>query len=213
MRLVKFNYFYLFTLFSFCLVYLNFIRFNSFRDQVVLLSDLSNNTYDFNINKLSNKLYPYPSLTVSSIPISSLKARYQYNSNQIERAHKSLDEGIKHNPYMIYSHYSKARIYLSENKILKTLDYLRKGFEITPNNTYLTPLYFTLLSQLNLKDELVGAYDTIVGLNNLELWKFYFISVKNLKHKDDNFLILVLETATSSLGISRQDFLINVNNL
>ena len=213
MRLFKFNYFYLFTLFSFCLVYLNLLRFNSFEDQVVLLSDLTNNTYNFNIDNLNETLFPYPSLTVSSIPIYSLKARYQLNLDQIESAQQSLDRGIKHNPYMIYSHYIKSRIYLSENKIIQSLKYLREGFEITPNNSYLTPLYFSLLSQLSLDQELMSAYDTIVGMDNLDLWKFYYISVKNLKLQDDNFLNIIIESATTSLGISKENFLIIVDSL
>ncbi|MFL2625140.1 MAG: tetratricopeptide repeat protein [Candidatus Marisimplicoccus sp.] len=213
MRIFKFNYFYLFTLFSFCLVYLNLLRFTSFKDQVILLSDLTNNTYNFDIDDFKTSLYPYPSLTVSAIPINSLKARYQFNLNQIERAQESLDRGIRHNPYMIYSHYIKSRIYLSENKIIKSLDYLREGFSISPNNSYLSPLYFTLLSQLNLNQELILAYDTIVGMDNLDLWKFYYISVKNLKLQDDNFLNIIIESATNSLGISKENFFIIVDSL
>ena len=112
---------------------------------------------------------------------------------------------------MIYSHYLKARIYLSQNKLISSLEFLREGFKISPNNSYLTPLYFTLLGQLNQKEELIGVFDTISGINNLEVWKYYFISLKNINQLEDKFLSLVIDEAVLSLGISMESFLAIVN--
>ncbi len=211
MRFFKFNYFYLLTLVSLFIVYLNLLRFNSFQNQVNLIEDLSNNTYEFNVENLLNKSYPYPSLTVNSIPINTLEARYLINLNQIDEALRSIDEGLRHNPYMIYSHYLKARIYLSQNKLISSLEFLREGFKISPNNSYLTPLYFTLLAQLNQKEELIGVFDIISGINNIEVWKYYFISLKNINQLEDKFLSLVIDEAVLSLGISMESFLAIVN--
>lgn len=211
MRFFKFNYFYLLTVVSLIIVYLNLLRFNSFQNQVNLIEDLSNNTYEFNVENILNKSYHYPSLTVNSIPINTLKARYLINLNQIDEALRSIDEGLRHNPYMIYSHYLKARIYLSQNKLISSLEFLREGFEISPNNSYLTPLYFTLLGQLNQKEELIGVFDTISGINNIEVWKYYFISLKNINQLEDKFLSLVIDEAVLSLGISMESFLAIVN--
>ena len=211
MRFFKFNYFYLLTVVSLIIVYLNLLRFNSFQNQVNLIEDLSNNTYEFNVENLLNKSYPYPSLTVNSIPINTLKARYLINLNQIDEALRSIDEGLRYNPYMIYSHYLKARIYLSQNKLISSLEFLREGFKISPNNSYLTPLYFTLLAQLNQKEELIGVFDIISGINNIEVWKYYFISLKNINQLEDKFLSLVIDEAVLSLGISMESFLAIVN--
>ena len=211
MRFFKFNYFYLLTVVSLIIVYLNLLRFNSFQNQVNLIEDLSNNTYEFNVENLLNKSYPYPSLTVNSIPINTLKARYLINLNQIDEALRSIDEGLRYNPYMIYSHYLKARIYLSQNKLISSLEFLREGFKISPNNSYLTPLYFTLLGQLNQKEELIGVFDTISGINNIEVWKYYFLSLKNINQLEDKFLSLVIDEAVLSLGISMESFLAIVN--
>ena len=207
----KFNYFYLLTTVSLIIVYLNLLRFNSFQNQVNLIEDLSNNTYEFDVENLLNKSYPYPSITINSIPINTLEARYLINSNQIDEALRSIDEGLRYNPYMIYSHYLKARIYLSQNKLISSLEFLREGFKISPNNSYLTPLYFTLLGQLNQKEELIGVFDTISGINNLEVWKYYFISLKNINQLEDKFLSLVIDEAVLSLGISMESFLAIVN--
>ena len=206
MRFFKFNYFYLLTTVSLIIVYLNLLRFNSFQNQVNLIEDLSNNTYEFDVENLLNKSYPYPSITINSIPINTLEARYLINSNQIDEALRSIDEGLRYNPYMIYSHYLKARIYLSQNKLISSLEFLREGFKISPNNSYLTPLYFTLLGQLNQKEELIGVFDTISGINNLEVWKYYFISLKNINQLEDKFLSLVIDEAVLSLGISMESF-------
>lgn len=211
MRFFKFNYFYLLTIVSLIIVYLNLLRFNSFQNQVNLIEDLSNNTYEFDVESLLNKSYPYPSITVNSIPINTLEARYLINLNQIDEALRSIDEGLRYNPYMIYSHYLKARIYLSQNKLISSLEFLREGFKISPNNSYLTPLYFTLLGQLNQKEELIGVFDTISGINNLEVWKYYFISLKNINQLEDKFLSLVIDEAVLSLGISMESFLAIVN--
>ena len=211
MRFFKFNYFYLLTTVSLIIVYLKLLRFNSFQNQVNLIEDLSNNTYEFDVENLLNKSYPYPSITINSIPINTLEARYLINSNQIDEALRSIDEGLRYNPYMIYSHYLKARIYLSQNKLISSLEFLREGFKISPNNSYLTPLYFTLLGQLNQKEELIGVFDTISGINNLEVWKYYFISLKNINQLEDKFLSLVIDEAVLSLGISMESFLAIVN--
>ena len=212
MRLFKVNYLYLFILISFCLVYLNFLRFSSYQAQTILISDLSNNRYSLSKQDVENKLSIYPSLTVSSIPIQSLKARYYFNLGEIAKAHNSLEIGLKDNPYMVYSYYLKARIYLSENKILKSLEYLRQGFAISKNAPYLSSLYFALLSQLNLTNELVMIFPELQESEDSDIWKFYYLSLKTSIGVDAKFLKSVVNTASRNLGISEQEFIYNSEN-
>ena len=212
MRLVKVNYLYLFILISFCLVYLHFLRFSSYQTQTILISDLLTNQYRLSKQDIENKLSNYPSLTVSLIPIQSLKARYYFNQGEMIKAHNSLDIGLKDNPYMVYSHYLKARIYLSENRILKSLEYLRKGFAISKNAPYLSSLYFALLSQLNLTNELVMIFPELQESEDSDIWKFYYLSLKNSVGVDVKFLKSVVNTASINLGISELEFIHNSEN-
>lgn len=192
-------------------VYLQNSVFNSYKFQKILLSDLSNNTNSFSLPQIKD-IPEYPSLAVNSIPIKSIKARYLLDYDQIIIANEFADEGLISNPYIVYSYYIMARILLKERKIYKSLDYLRKGFEISKNVDYLSSLYFSLLSNLNLKNELIDIFPSIKNSKNQNIWKFYYLSVSDLYGIDKELLKNIKAAAASSLKISEAEFLISIKD-
>jgi len=174
------------------------------------LSDLSNNTNSFSLSQIKD-IPEYPSLAVNSIPIKSIKARYLLDYDQIIMANEFADEGLIINPYIVYSYYIMARILLKERKLYKSLDYLRKGFEISKNVDYLSSLYFSLLSSLNLKKELIDAFDKIIESDNPDIWKFYYLSIKELSDSNQDFIDIVVKTASKQLNLSYLEFTEFVN--
>jgi len=191
-------------------VYLQNSVFNSYKFQKILLSDLSNNTNSFSLSQIKD-IPEYPSLAVNSIPIKSIKARYLLDYDQIIMANEFADEGLIINPYIVYSYYIMARILLKERKLYKSLDYLRKGFEISKNVDYLSSLYFSLLSSLNLKKELIDAFDKIIESDNPDIWKFYYLSIKELSDSNQDFIDIVVKTASKQLNLSYLEFTEFVN--
>ena len=52
-----------------------------------------------------------PNITVTTIPINSVKARYYINAKKYNVALKLLDKATEANPYLYYSEILKARFF------------------------------------------------------------------------------------------------------
>lgn len=113
--------------------FLNLMRFNSHRLQKTLLSDLALNIYNVDKVELDKINYYYPELTVNLIPITTLIARYHLHYNHFDKAINFGKKGIQSNPYLAYTYYLVARIYLEKNNLSKGFEYMKEAYRLSPN--------------------------------------------------------------------------------
>ena len=73
-----------------------------------LLQDFNSNQFNIPLNK-EHIVPDIPNITVTTIPINSVKARYFYNANKYEKALDLLDKGTSANPYLFYSEILKVK--------------------------------------------------------------------------------------------------------
>ena len=76
-----------------------------------LLRDFNSNKYSVTMDKIDNITPDIPNITVTTIPMKSIKARYYFNANKYDKALELLDEGIAANPYLFFTENLKAQIY------------------------------------------------------------------------------------------------------
>ena len=186
--------------------HLNYLRNESFKIQKLLLYDLNNGFYNYDLDQIHSLEVNYPSLSINTIPLKALKARYLTYYGQNQQALSLLESSLKENPFSQYTLYLISIEYYKTGRLTTSLEYLRKGFEINQNTPYLSSFYFSLLSSLNLKKELTDAFDKIIESNNPEIWKFYYLSIIELSDPDQDFIHSVVKTASKKLNLTKLEF-------
>ena len=192
--------------------YLNYLRNESFKVQKLLLYDLNNGFFSLSQDQANSLELNYPSLAINTIPLKALKARYLIYFDQNKEALSLLKFSLNENPFSQYPLYLIAREYYKIGELNVAKNYLREGFEIKPSSLYLSSFYFSILSLLNLKNELIDSFDKIIESPDPEIWKFYYQSIIQLSHSNQDFINHVVKTASNNLNLSYSQFIEFVNN-
>lgn len=191
--------------------YLNKLRNESFKNQKLLLYDLNNGVFNYNLDQINSVNVNYPSLSINTIPLKTLKARYLINFGKNQEAMSLLESSLEENPFSQYPIYLISREFYKTGNLTTALKYLRVGFEINQNTPYLSSFYFSLLSLLNLQKELIDAFDKIIESDNPDIWKFYYLSIIELSDSNQDFIDSVLKAASNQLNLSILEFIEFVN--
>ena len=154
-----------------------------------LLQDFNSNQYNLPINRVDNIVPDIPNITVTTIPINSVKARYYVNAKKYDKAIALLNQGTSANPYLYYSEILKSQIYEEQGKLDSAKVYARKAFFGLPNNDLHATRYLNLLSITRDKKELSEAFELLTEKNKLINWKNYLIIANNLIKEKDPLLI------------------------
>ena len=84
--------------------------YESLKGQMFLLRDFNSSKYSIAMNKIDNITPDLPNITVTTIPMKSIKARYYFNAKKYNKAIELLNEGIPANPYLFFSENLKFQI-------------------------------------------------------------------------------------------------------
>jgi len=85
--------------------------YKSLKGQMFLLQDFNSNKYSVPLNQIEDIVPDIPNITVTTIPLKSVKARYYLNAKKYDRALELVEEGTSANPYLYYSELLKSQIY------------------------------------------------------------------------------------------------------
>lgn len=167
----------------------NYKVFDSFKDQLVMLSSFNANKFpQSDFKNLEDINYKYPNLTVTGLPIASLVSLYYMGT---ENYHKGLAlnrENISINPYLGFTEHAQSRIFYKANQLDSTYHYAKIAFDKFPNNQAHSSTFQQVLERLNKFDELEEMFLKIKD-NHVELeWSNY---LKIISEKEDFDLVNV----------------------
>jgi tetratricopeptide (TPR) repeat protein len=131
-------------LISVIIIYLNFLRLNSFILQPIILGDFANNTISISSNEINKIDYLYPTLAINTIPMSTLVSRYQMKKNNFSASINLCKDGIEANPYLAFSDYQLSRIYTELKMFNKAYHHIEKAYKLSPNIISISALYEAL---------------------------------------------------------------------
>ena len=169
--------------------------YQSLKGQMILLQDFNSNQYNLPLNKVASIVPEIPNITVTTIPINSVKARYYVNAKKYNMALDLLDKGTKANPYLYYSEILKSQIFEEQRKLDSAKIYARKAFYGLPNNDLHAARYVNLLNITRDKEALEEAYETLTYNNKEVNWKNYLIIASNINEIGNQTLINRAEKA------------------
>jgi len=178
-----------------CLVVTNKV-YASLKGQMFLLQDFNSNQFNVPLNQVDAIVPDIPNITVTTIPINSVKARYYVNAKQYDKALSLLSKGTKANPYLYYSEILKSQIFQEMGQIDSALVYAKKAFFGLPNNDLHASRLINLINLKRDRESLEQAFELLTYKNKENNWKNYLIIASGLYPPKDTLLMQRVKKAT-----------------
>jgi len=170
-------------------IFINNSVYNSLKGQMILLQDFNSNQFNLPLNMVETVVPSIPNITVTTIPINSVKARYFVNAKQYDKALALLDKGTKANPYLYYSEILKSQIFQEKGQLDSALVYAKKAFFGLPNNDLHAARLINLINLKRDRESLEEAFELFTYKNKENNWKNYLIVASGLYPPKDNLLM------------------------
>jgi O-antigen ligase/tetratricopeptide (TPR) repeat protein len=170
-------------------IYISNKVYESLKGQMFLLQDFNSNQFNVPLNQIDNLVPDIPNITVTTIPINSIKARYYFNANKYDEALALLDEGTSANPYLYYSEVLRSQIFQSRGQLDSASVYARKAFFGLPNNALHASHYINIINQTRDREALEEAFEGLVAKNDYNNWKNYLIVASQLNPPKEQKLV------------------------
>ena len=170
--------------------------YESLKGQMFLLQDFNSNQFNVPLNQVDTIVPDIPNITVTTIPINSVKARYYVNAKQYDKALALLNKGTKANPYLYYSEILKSQIFQEKGQIDSALVYAKKAFFGLPNNDLHAARLINLINLKRDRESLEQAFELLTYKNKENNWKNYLIVASGLYPPKDNLLMKRAKKAT-----------------
>ena len=195
--------------------------YESLKNQMILLNDFNTNKYNAKMGEIEAMDISIPNVTVTTIPLKSIKARYYLNNKQYDKALQNLNSANNTNPYLFFTEYLKSKVYEKKGNIDSAYYFSKKAFFGLPNNTLHSANFVKLAMQkkdlvsveraaeqltdsqslLNWQN-IITAYIDLAGAGNKKLMKLTNRAVE-LFPKKYNFLLLRKLAHTNPLKIKK----------
>ena len=167
--------------------------YESHKGQMFLLRDFNSSKFTVAMDKVDHVTPDIPNITVTALPMKSIKARYYFENKKYDKALSLLNQGTSANPYVFYSENLKAQIFLKLGKIDSAFVNAKKAYFGLPNNM----LHASVFAQtLNLKRDLTEVKEALKVLSTnakKEIWLNFLIVYSGLKPSGDQDLIKYLD--------------------
>ena len=172
-----------------------------------MLSDFNMKDFTRDID-FENFIEDYPNISVTTIPISTIKAEYFLTKNRIDEAIKLLKKGIKANPYIGRSEVRLSEIYFTSRPIKDSaIFYANRAYLARPLNSKHFLIYIKSLvvqNQINELDSLIKKnFNSLKKINQQDRYLptsmlFYLSSIYQYRFKNkkkyDSIAIEALKT-------------------
>jgi O-antigen ligase len=168
---------------------ISYTTYQSLKGQMFLLRDFNSNKYSVTMDKIDNITPDIPNITVTTIPMKSIKARYYFNANKYDKALELLNEGIPANPYLFFSENLKAQIYLKQNNIDSAFVNAKKAFYGLPKNSLHASTFAQSLSFKRDVNEAKKAFEVLSEKSGPVIWKNFLIVLSQIVPGGDKDLI------------------------
>jgi O-antigen ligase/tetratricopeptide (TPR) repeat protein len=194
--------------------------------QMVILSDFNADQYNIPLNQIETFIPSFPNVTVTTIPMDAIKARYYFHYQKYEKALEYAEKSELANPYLGYGSIVASRIYNKKGKYAKAQLAAKKAFIGMPNNSLHIGEYLKIILEQKDNDALENAYPILTSSNKITGWKSYLVAKSALTQPGDPIFINRAEKAqklfpfddefrklvkTAKIGNSRIDQAYNIS--
>ena len=168
---------------------ITYSTYQSLKGQMFLLRDFNSNKYSITMDKIDNITPDLPNITVTTIPMKSIKARYYFNAKKYDKAIELLNEGIPANPYLFFSENLKAQIFLKQNKIDSAFVNAKKAFYGLPKNALHASTFAQAISLKRDLNEAKKVFEVLSEKSGEVIWKNFLIVLSQMVQSGEKDLI------------------------
>ena len=154
--------------------------YQSHKGQLVLLRDFNSNQFSVPLDKIDHITPNLPNITVTTIPMKSIKARYYFNAKKYDKALELLNEGIPANPYLFFSENLKSQIFLKQGKIDSAFVCARKAFYGLPKNAMHAATYAQILQIKRDSKEALKVFEVLSKKSGPTIWQNFLIVISQM---------------------------------
>jgi tetratricopeptide (TPR) repeat protein len=174
--------------------YVNYRVFRSFEDQTILLYEFNSYQNKLPLEIVENFNDQLPNITVTTLPLKMLKARYYMRDSLVEKALTLLYQSKKDNPFLKIADFELAKYHLNKKNIDSAEFYSKNAFKALPRNYLYSRQYFQILTRQKKEKELDMAFKEIKNNFIIDQWRDYMFSkIRINKNSKDELLELLKE--------------------
>ncbi len=115
-------------------LYVNYQSYITYKKQIPLMADFNYGKYTINVEEYENIDFKWPNLSVTTIPLNAMIARYYEKENQNDKAINLLHGTKSLNPYLGWNDAIIAASYFNQRKFDSAIFYSEKAYRKIPNN-------------------------------------------------------------------------------
>ena len=176
--------------------YITFLTYKSMRAQRILMNEINAGIPKASLEVASQIFPSIPSITVTTLPIAALKARYYNRDNRFDKALELLDEGAKANPYLYYSEFLRGAFYYIRGETDSAYKYTKISFYNWPRAENYFRNYMAVLGLRKDSIELKNAFNLYVKYRNqAPAWNIYLMGMLQSRGKGDQQLLSLADSA------------------
>ena len=183
-------------LFSFPALSITHKTYLSHINQLVILNDFNNNTHNIPLNKIESLVSKIPNITVTTIPMDAIKARYYFHYEKYNKSLELLKTSKNQNPYLSYSDALESIIYDKQKDFAKAIKSAEIAFYNLPKNNFHITQYINLIIKLKDKVALEKAFKLLTRNNDLLGWKNYLSALNQISEYGNEIYIKRAKKAT-----------------
>tara|TARA_B100001175_G_C19504736_1_gene640210 strand:+ start:349 stop:2694 length:2346 start_codon:yes stop_codon:yes gene_type:complete len=172
------------SIFAFCILIpcygITYKTYQSQIGQMILLSDFNQDKFNVTLNQIETIVPSIPNVTVTTIPIDAMKARYYFHYKKYDKALEYALKAESANPYLLYGHIVASKVYNIKGDKTNALKYAKLALINMPNNNLHIAEFIKLVLETKDENALEEVYPFLTNSNKLNPWKSYLITKSNL---------------------------------
>ena len=170
--------------------------YKSHQAQMTILRDFNSNQYNIPLNQIESFVPTTPNITVTTIPMNAIKARYYFHYKKYDQALNQLEKAKAQNPYLMYPELLSSQIYTAKGDLEKAKEYAKEAFFNLPNNSLHASNYLQLLINTRDTKGLSEAFEVMTQKDDRNNWKNYLVAVTNIFPAGDELQVARAKEAT-----------------
>ena len=167
--------------------------YGSLKNQMLLLKDFNQGQYNTPLSQVINMDLSIPNVTVTTIPMVDIKARYLVNAKKYDRALETLSKQENANPYLFYRESLISTIYDNKGNIDSAYHYAKKAYNGLPNNQVHVAKFVKLAMIKNDIKAVREAASNLLETHSKTNWQNILTAYTDLVGHGDEKLILLTE--------------------
>jgi tetratricopeptide (TPR) repeat protein len=161
-------------------IYITNTTYKSLKAQMLILQDFNSNKYNLPLNQIETFIPPLPNITVTTIPMEAIKARYYFHYKKYDKALALAESAKEANPYLRYPEILQSQVYEAQGNREAAWEMAKLAFEQLPRNPLHASKFINLSMQLGKREAIKAAFPLLTLHNEQNNWKNYLVAVSQL---------------------------------